>query len=79
MSEEDADRLRDLVRLHQEETESTVAAELLQDWPHAVQRFTKVLPRDYRRVLEIREAARQEGLDPDSNEVFTRITEASHG
>jgi glutamate synthase (NADPH/NADH) large chain len=44
-----------------------------------VQRFTKVLPRDYRLVLEIRDAAREEGLDPDSNEVFTRITEVSHG
>src|SRR4051794_10099188 len=79
LTEDDGDRLRDLVRLHQEETESAVAAELLQDWPAAVQRFTKVLPREFRRVLEIREAARQEGLDPDSNEVFTRITEASHG
>jgi glutamate synthase (NADPH) large chain len=79
LSEDDAAQLQDLLRRHHEETESTVAEELLGDWPTAVQRFTKVLPRDYRLVLEIREAARQEGLDPDSNEVFTRITEASHG
>jgi glutamate synthase (NADPH/NADH) large chain len=79
LSEDDAERLRDLVRRHHEETESTVAEQLLADWPAAVQRFTKVLPRDYRQVLEIREAAEREGLDPDSNEVFTRITEVSHG
>jgi glutamate synthase (NADPH/NADH) large chain len=79
LTDEDAERLLGLVRLHQEETESAVAAELLRDWPVAVQRFTKVLPREFRRVLEIREAALHEGLDPDSNEVFTRITEASHG
>jgi glutamate synthase (NADPH/NADH) large chain len=79
LTDEDGDQLLELVRLHQEETESVVAGELLRDWPAAVQRFTKVLPREFRRVLEIRDAAEQEGLDPDSNEVFTRITEASHG
>jgi len=79
VTDEDGTLLRDLVIEHLEETESTVARELLEDWPAAVQRFTKVLPRDYRVVLEIRDAARDQGLDPDSNEVFTRITEASHG
>jgi glutamate synthase (NADPH/NADH) large chain len=79
VADEDAQRLHDVLRQHHEETGSAVASELLRDWPAAVQRFTKVLPREFRRVLEIREAARQEGLDPDSNEVFTRITEASHG
>ena len=43
-----------LVTRHHEETGSPVAEELLADWPAAVARFTEVMPRDYRRVLEAR-------------------------
>ena len=35
-----------------EETGSPVAEELLADWPAALARFTEVMPRDYKRVLE---------------------------
>ena len=42
-------------------------------------RFTKVMPRDYRRVVEVRAQAEAEGLDPDGDEVWTRIMEASRG
>ena len=77
----DADEavLRELVERHRDETGSTVAKALLADWPAARERFTKVLPRDYRLVVEVREGALGEGLDPDGNEVWTRITEASRG
>ena len=37
---------------HLEYTGSTVAAGLLKDWPKAASKFVKVMPRDYRRVLE---------------------------
>ena len=56
-----------------------MAKALLADWPAALPRFTKVLPRDYRIVVEVRASAQDEGLDPDSSEVWTRITEASRG
>ena len=76
---EDADRLRQLVQKHRDETESAVAWRLLQDWDAALTRFTKVLPRDYARVMSVRTQAQAEGLDLDSDEVWSRIMEASRG
>ncbi|HET8716652.1 MAG TPA: glutamate synthase large subunit, partial [Nocardioidaceae bacterium] len=57
------EELHHLVRRHHEETGSPLAAELLADWPAAVARFTEVMPSDYKRVLEAREEALEEGLD----------------
>ena len=75
----DADRLRALVQQHRTETESAAAWRLLQDWPASAARFTKVLPRDYARVLAVRTQAEAEGLDLDGDEVWSRIMEASNG
>ncbi|MBC7640251.1 MAG: glutamate synthase large subunit [Rhodoferax sp.] len=75
----DADDLRALVARHHDETGSAVAERLLADWPEALERFTKILPRDYRIVLAVRDQAIIEGLDLDGDEVWTRITEASRG
>ena len=47
------------------ETGSTGAEELLADWPPSAARFTKVMPKDYKRVLEAMERAREEGVDVD--------------
>jgi glutamate synthase (NADPH) large chain len=41
--------------------------------------FVKVLPRDYAAVLKTRAAAIEEGLDPDGDEVWGRIMEATRG
>jgi glutamate synthase (NADPH/NADH) large chain len=76
---EDALKLRELVQRHRDETESAVAWRLLQDWDAALSRFTKVLPRDYARVMTVRTQAQAEGLDLDSDEVWSRIMEASRG
>jgi glutamate synthase (NADPH/NADH) large chain len=72
-----AEELEDLVRRHHEETESPVAAELLADWPAALARFTEVMPSDYKRVIEARAEAVEEGLDED--EAAARIMEVLHG
>jgi glutamate synthase (NADPH/NADH) large chain len=79
LDDTDAETLRQLVSRHRDETGSAVAKALLDDWESARARFTKLVPRDYRMVVEVRARAAAEGLDPDSNEVWTRITEASHG
>jgi len=50
--EEDLEVVRGLMERHVEYTGSTVAAGLLKDWPQAASKFVKVMPRDYRRVLE---------------------------
>ncbi len=76
-SEADLDFVRSLVRRHHEETESAVAAGLLADWKTAGRRFTKVLPRDYARVLAAREQAESEGLDEEA--LTIKMMEAARG
>ena len=58
--------LHDLVERHYTETESAVAAALLARWPEAVEEFTAVVPRDYKRVLEVMRAAEAAGRDVDA-------------
>jgi glutamate synthase (NADPH/NADH) large chain len=77
LDDEDAELLRGVVARHREETESAVAWRLLQDWEAAAKRFTKVVPRDYARVVAVRRQAEQEGLDLDGDVVWARIMEAS--
>ncbi|MDQ3615942.1 MAG: glutamate synthase large subunit [Actinomycetota bacterium] len=77
VSGEAMDELADVVRRHAEETGSSVARQLLEDWPAAVARFTAVVPTDYRRVLEVQAKAQQEGLDEE--QTATRMMEALHG
>ena len=54
---DDVDLVRGLLERHREYTGSTVAEELLQDWPATAARFVKVMPLDYRRVLDEQRAA----------------------
>ncbi len=79
LTRDDAELVRALVVRHQEETGSTVAQALLENWDDSAARFTKILPRDYRIVVQVRAQASAEGLDLDGDEVWTRITEASRG
>ena len=72
-----ADELHALVVRHLKETGSAVAEELLADWPAALARFTEVMPSDYKRVLEARAEAVEDGLDDD--EADARIMEVLHG
>jgi glutamate synthase (NADPH/NADH) large chain len=71
------DELKALVEQHAEETGSAVATALLADWDASLARFTEVMPSDFKRVLEAREEALEEGLDED--EAAARIMEVLHG
>ena len=64
LSADDVDELHSLITRHVEETDSAVGASLLADWPAAVTRFTKVMPKDFKRVLRLREEALAKGEDP---------------
>jgi glutamate synthase (NADPH) large chain len=75
----DVEILKDLLERHLAETDSAVAARMLADLAAAVAEFTKVLPRDYAAVLETREIALAEGLDPDGDVVWSRIMEVTGG
>jgi glutamate synthase (NADPH) large chain len=70
----DCDQLVLLVRKHADETGSLVAAEMLSHWSKAVERFSKIMPRDYKRVLAARARAEHDGLD-----VNEQIMAAAHG
>jgi glutamate synthase (NADPH/NADH) large chain len=71
---EDLRWLREIVDRHHKLTGSAVAASLLGDWTRRAASFTKVMPRDYQRVLEAARIARAEGRDVDQ-----AIMEASRG
>jgi len=66
--------LRDRVMMHHDETGSAVAAAILADWVTRSEQFVKVMPKDYRRVLEATEQAIAEGRSVDE-----AVMEASHG
>jgi glutamate synthase (NADPH/NADH) large chain len=72
-----AEGLHELIARHRQETGSTVADAVLGDWDSALARFTEVMPRDYRRVVEARSQALRDGLDGD--EADQRIMEVLHG
>jgi glutamate synthase (ferredoxin) len=57
---DDIELVRDLLIQHAGYTGSTVAAGLLSDWDWTVGKFVKVMPRDYRRVLQERKKAEAE-------------------
>jgi glutamate synthase (NADPH/NADH) large chain len=59
---EDLELLQRLIGNHYDFTGSTVARAILDDWQTAQKRFVKVMPRDYKRVLEERKAKLQEAI-----------------
>ncbi|MFI7446864.1 glutamate synthase large subunit [Nonomuraea sp. NPDC049714] len=65
LTEQDAEFLKETVEKHFAETGSPVAKQLLADWDDALARFGKIMPTDYKRVMEAAEAARIEGRDID--------------
>ena len=73
-SADDLRWLREVVQTHQELTGSAIAASLLGDWTRRSAACTKVLPRDYQRVLEAERLARAQGRDVDE-----AIMEATRG
>ena len=75
----DAEILRDLLEQHVAETDSTLARALLDDFEVERENFVRVLPRDYAAVLQTRQEAVAEGLDPDGDVVWNRILEVTGG
>jgi glutamate synthase (NADPH/NADH) large chain len=63
LDDEDREFIATMLRKHAEETGSPVAADLLED-PASMERFSKVMPTDYKRALQARAQAELEGRDP---------------
>src|SRR5262249_47410680 len=74
LTAEDREFLRDIVSRHLSETGSAVAGQLVSDWGVLVTRFSKIMPRDYKRVLEAAKAAEDAGRNVDE-----AIMAAAHG
>ena len=74
LEEEDREFLRERAEAHYRETGSAVAERLLGDWESALERFVKVLPDDYKRVMEATARAQERG-EP----VMEAVMAAAHG
>ncbi|MDQ3107093.1 MAG: glutamate synthase-related protein, partial [Actinomycetota bacterium] len=65
LDDEDREWLRATVRKHERETGSRVAERLLTRWHEELRHFAKVMPKDYKRVLEAAATAEERGLSVD--------------
>jgi glutamate synthase (NADPH/NADH) large chain len=61
---DDLEWLRDRIEKHRHETGSVVAEAMLGSWSDAGSKFVKVMPKDFKRVLEAERKALAEGTDP---------------
>jgi glutamate synthase (NADPH/NADH) large chain len=60
IDDSDQEEVKALIAEHAQRTGSLVARNVLASWERARERFVKVMPRDYRRVLEERAQAESE-------------------
>ncbi|HUG86841.1 MAG TPA: glutamate synthase large subunit, partial [Euzebya sp.] len=74
LEEDDIEFLRETLRSHLRETNSMVAARILDRWRTNVRHFNKVMPKDYRRVLDAAAVAEEQGRDVDE-----AIMASAHG
>ncbi|MBW4460873.1 MAG: glutamate synthase large subunit [Nodosilinea sp. WJT8-NPBG4] len=57
--------LQELIQRHVDYTQSKRGLKLLEDWDNAIAKFVKVMPRDYKRVLQHIQKALADGLTGD--------------
>jgi glutamate synthase (NADPH/NADH) large chain len=62
LEDDDREFLRSIVRRHKAQTDSAVAARLLERWHEELRKFVKVMPKDYKRVLEAAAMAEEKGM-----------------
>jgi glutamate synthase (NADPH/NADH) large chain len=74
MNDEDVAWLRERIEMHLAETGSAVAGRLLANWVEEAALFCKVMPKDYKRVLDAMARAERDGTDP-----IEAVMEAAHG
>jgi glutamate synthase (ferredoxin) len=72
--DEDVELVKELLNRHVKYTQSAVARRILNNWTATQPRFVKVLPNDYKRVMQAIARARQTGASEDE-----AVMEAAHG
>ncbi len=70
----DVEMVKDLLSRHIRYTQSPVAARLLVDWHRSRERFVKVIPKDFKRVLAAIKKAKETGIPEDE-----AIMASAHG
>ncbi|KYG25625.1 glutamate synthase large subunit [Alkalihalobacillus trypoxylicola] len=73
-SPEDRELLHTLISKHVSYTESSLGKQLLENWNELIESFVKVIPKDYKRMLEAINRVKQEGL-PDVDAVMIAFDE----
>ena len=66
MDDEDIDFLRGMITAHVDATDSAVGQRILADWDGELKNFIKVMPRDFKRVLQAIAEAEKTGEDVDT-------------
>jgi len=74
LDDDDFEWLHQMLTKHVDATDSAPGTRILSHWPTERRRFVKVMPRDYKRVLEAIAEAEQNGTD-----VGAAIMAAAHG
>ena len=70
----DVEEVKDLLARHIRYTESPVALRIFEQWAEFQPKFVKVMPKDYRRILEAIKKAQETGVSVDK-----AVMEAAHG
>ncbi len=60
---EEVNEVKDMIERHVQYTQSALAKEILSNWKGASQKFVKVMPRDYRKILDAIERVKERGLE----------------
>jgi len=77
LSDSDREQLKAIIERHRDFTGSQSAERMLASWSVEVSKFRKIMPTDYRRVLEVLEMAEREGVS--ESEAIDRVMEATRG
>ncbi|HTT07578.1 MAG TPA: glutamate synthase large subunit [Gammaproteobacteria bacterium] len=72
--DEDVEMVKELLNRHVKYTQSAVARKILNNWAATQPKFVKILPNDYKRVMQAIARARQTGASEDE-----AVMEAAHG
>jgi glutamate synthase (ferredoxin) len=65
----EAEEVRAMIARHAEATQSALARRVLDAWDRYLPQFVKVLPNDYRRMIEAQERLRAEGMGAEQAEL----------
>jgi glutamate synthase (NADPH) large chain len=65
LDDDDRAWLQEMIQAHIDATDSAIGQRILADWAGEQRHFVKVMPRDYRRVLQAIAEAERSGADPE--------------